>query len=388
MHKHWPHALWFRLAPRRHALRWAAAGLLAAAGVWLGCDEGLVELPQALPTHWWDGFNANGMDGYVYALAPYDGQLVAGGQFRMAGSLNSPGLARWDGAAWHSLGGGFVRDDCPGTATCNPVVRALTTFGSDLVAGGRFTGAAGVGMRNVGRWDGNAWAPLGDGLEGTVLALAVYRGQLVAGGQFVASGNDSTVLNLAAWDGSRWSVLGGGANNSVKALCADGGDLYAGGDFTVAGSDSIAWLARWDGTRWDALGGGVNGSVNAIAVHQRRIVVAGSFTRAGDPDHTSNVATWDGHFWDVIPSSFILTSTLGSYGEDLVVGGAPNFSYSQYNGVGRWDGREWHAFYQGIRGTVTAICPLGEQLYVGGYFTTAGKLVSRHIARWDEPPAN
>ncbi len=349
-----------------------------------GCDDNaLVQLPDPASTSWWDGFGASGMDDYVYALVQYDGALVAGGAFEHAGSLASPAIARWDGAAWQTLGGGLQRDDCGGAPTCHASVRAIAVSGGELVAGGRFTYAGGVAARNVARWDGGAWSPLGAGLNGTVYAVAWHQGMLVAGGEFVTSGGDTTLAHLASWDGAAWHSLGGGTNGTVRAVLSRGGELFVGGEFTIAGTMPSAHIARWDGVRWEALGGGVDGTVLALADLGDRVVVAGAFKAAGDAYHEGNIAVWDGRFWDVIGDGFWQPSALTVFQGELVAGGSPNYKYAQYNGLGHWDGREWRAFEKGIRGTVMAVCAVGSELYAGGYFTTIGELPSRHIARWD-----
>jgi hypothetical protein len=360
------------------------AALVAGGLGLLACDDEWMDLPLLPQMHWWGGFDADGMNDYVYALTQYEGQLVAGGVFRYAGAVAAPGIARWDGRAWYPLGSGLLRDDCTATPDCHASVRALAVMGGDLIAGGRFTSGGGVAVQNIARWDGNGWSPFGEGLGGTVFAVASYQGQLVAGGEFTHSGTDSTVRNLALWDGTRWSAVGGGPNSSVRALLADGADLYAGGDFTMAGADSIAYIARWDGQRWEAMAGGVDGPVLALASYASRIAVTGSFTHVGDLYHHGNVALWDGRFWDSIQSYFWAPASLGIYAGDLVVGGSPHFHYPQFNGAGRWTGREWRSFANGIRGTVNAVCAVDGHLYLGGYFTAAGDYPSRYIARWDD----
>jgi hypothetical protein len=83
-------------------------------------------------------------------------------------------------------------------------VFALATFGTDLIAGGRFD-AADIGpAANIARWNGSGWSPIGAGIDGDVRALAVYAGQLVAGGAFTQAGG-VPVSNVALYDGSEWS---------------------------------------------------------------------------------------------------------------------------------------------------------------------------------------
>src|SRR5262245_36647151 len=57
-------------------------------------------------------------------------------------------------------------------------VSALTVFddggGPELYAGGAFTVAGGVPASRVAAWDGARWAALASGMDGDVLALAVF----------------------------------------------------------------------------------------------------------------------------------------------------------------------------------------------------------------------
>src|SRR5690606_9866234 len=100
--------------------------------------------------------------------------LYVGGAFYRAGDIaRADGVARWDGALWGGLGLGLYHPERAHAA------KAMLVFdngaGPALYLGGRFTEAGGVAARNVARWDGEAWSPLGDGLAGLeVRALAVY----------------------------------------------------------------------------------------------------------------------------------------------------------------------------------------------------------------------
>src|SRR5439155_1174288 len=129
---------------------------------------------------------------------------------------------------------------------------------SNLYVGGDFTqandGASPVAATNVARWDGSAWSALGsgggNGVDGTVEALAVSGNDLYVGG-YVAQANARGASPVAAnrvarWDGAAWSALGSGVDNTLFALGATAaGELYAGGQFAMAGGKASARLGRY-----------------------------------------------------------------------------------------------------------------------------------------------
>jgi hypothetical protein len=65
----------------------------------------------------------------------------------------------------------------------------LTSYNDALIAGSLFIMPGDDDPFCVGRWNGASWAPVGqqglfsNGLDGSVYALATYRGELIAGGQ-------------------------------------------------------------------------------------------------------------------------------------------------------------------------------------------------------------
>ena len=148
----------------------------------------------------------------------------------------------------------------------NGTVYALTVYDGDLIVGGQFTEAGGGPANNIARWDGTSWNPIGSGVNHVVYALAVYDGSLIAGGLFTQAGGVAANY-IACWDGSGWSSLGSGTNEGVTALTAYGGDLVAGGYFFMAGGISANYIARWNGSSWSALGSGMNSYVNALGVY-------------------------------------------------------------------------------------------------------------------------
>jgi len=82
-------------------------------------------------------------------------------------------------------------------------------------------------------------------MDGGVLSLTVYNGELIAGGRFTTAGGVAA-NKIARCDGGGWQPLGSGMNNDVPSLTVYNGELIAGGYFTTAGGKVSAYIARWD----------------------------------------------------------------------------------------------------------------------------------------------
>lgn len=235
----------------------------------------------------WNGTSwsalGSGAIGSVYSLArdPANGDLYAGGNFVTAGGLTANGVARWDGGTWYTLGNGvdfaFVPD-----------VSAIAIDGSDVYIGGRFTSVDGnTAMANIARWDGSAWSPLGSGISGFIYALAIYDGNLYAGGNFSTAGG-VPADNIARWDPNlgQWFDVAGGTSGIVRSLAAwevpgVASGIFVGGEFSGSGGGATAHIANYDGTSWQPLGSGCNDDVLAMVTDGGKVVVAGAFTKAG-----------------------------------------------------------------------------------------------------------
>src|SRR5205823_5756486 len=111
----------------------------------------------------------------------FNGDLVAGGGF-------SQRTARWDGASWLSMG----------TWQSSSYTIALTPYNGELIAGGNFAVADNVAVNFVARWNGSVWKPLGSGTSQVVNALSVHNGELIVGGTFTTAGNRISAY-LAHW---------------------------------------------------------------------------------------------------------------------------------------------------------------------------------------------
>ena len=265
------------------------------------------------------------LNGYVYALERWQGDLIAGGNFNMP-QVYAAGVARWDGSQWSAMG----QFNIP---------RALAVYRGNLYGSGWLWNPSG-GVEGVARWDGSAWQIVGGAFPpvpyGTwVGALAVHEDRLIAAGRFDHAGSVAA-KNIAAWDGVSWQPVGSGRPHEVQSLTVFDGDLFTGGVGSGAGSPSA--LARWDGSAWEEID--IRGCTVVSALHatERQLFVGGQFDRVnGIP--ARNVAVWNREAW----------SPLGSGVDSRPI------AFGEYEG----------------------------SLYLGGWFTEAGGRPSFGIARWD-----
>ena len=224
------------------------------------------------------------------------------------------------------------------------------------------------------------------GTTGPVYAVAKDpSGNVYIGGNFTGVG-DVPANYVAKWDGTNWSALGTGASSTVYAIAFDkDGNLYAGGRS----------IAKWDGTSWSYIEDEIAGSVYALAVdNEDNLYAGGNFSNVGGVA-VNDIAKWDGSAW----SSMSGGVDNGSYScrvEALDLDNSGNLYVGGYfktaggaivNNVAGWNGFSWFALGAGITSQYTSVYALSvdssSQLYAGGTFSQAGGVYTSHIAKWD-----
>jgi hypothetical protein len=134
-------------------------------------------------------------------------------------------------------------------------------------------------------------------------------------------------------------------------------------------------IARWNGSDWSLLEGAPLGNGYALAVYGDRLFVGGNFFATAAPYAPNGLAAWNDVSWDAfIPTGHLTVTQLHVHQDRLVIGG--------YWGLEFWDGvtRETGPFFAGWP---YAVVSDGEDIVVGGAFTSLGEDPIFHLGRWD-----
>ena len=141
----------------------------------------------------WSSFGSVGEVAGIQSIASFRGHIYIGGFFTSVNGIAATNMARWNGSEWSAVNCPFQSGYFPALA---PTDRYLYVGGQlQRILGGSFVGIA--------RYDGTNWSELGSGVieyanNGSVLSLAVLKGQIFATGYFKAAGGKQS-YRFAAW---------------------------------------------------------------------------------------------------------------------------------------------------------------------------------------------
>lgn len=365
-----------------------SAGKLYAGGDFIQADGQTVNYLAQWDGNVWsslgEGINPGKTDFIdVYALAiNHAGDLLAGGDFSVAGNVEAGSFARWNGLRWNALGN---------KAGLSGHVEALVMDEvGNIYVGGRFTYADGLTVNNVAKWNGTSWSKMGKGLAGTVHSLVFDDlGMLIAGGWFYTpAGNPSN--NVAQWNGVSWVAMGTGMNGEVFSVINDhAGHVYAGGDFSQADNAPAPGIATWDGQHWSAFGSMNLSGIRALAFDSHGALFAGGeFSSFTTGSSIENLAKWDGQTWLAVGAGLDLSVTAltaDNFGNVYVAGSFRNSGTTVLNGIAKWSGTSFSALGTGfsIAFPNTLILDGNGKLYVGGLFDDIGGITAHSMAVWD-----
>lgn len=274
--------------------------------------------------------------------------------------------------------------------------KGVTTLFTDtatnfLYAGGDFDSSGTLQLNHIGYWDGLQWNAIGHGFDDRVNGLTIYDGELYATGNFTYS--DTIPLNyIAKWTGSTWVDVGGGLNNKGLAIFTLNDNLYVGGNFTSAGGQACKYIAKWDGTNWQSLDTNIvatspSNKIMSIGAFQNELVIGGKFIAEGN---ATNIAILSGGIWQPLSTganSYV--TSIREYNNELIVTGFFNHIGSVNTiCIAKWDGNSWFSFNPSPTSSqVNCSAIIGDNIVFGGYFHSFlnlnGSISSHAIASYN-----
>lgn len=338
-----------------------------------------------------------GTNGTVTTLLTLgNGDLLVAGDFTQAGGLNRTRVARWEGNTYQEMGNGL-----DGSIEC-----AIEQAGIVLV-GGSFQG----GSTDIAIWNGTAWSysNVFQGMLPSVHALHIHNGELYAAGSvsgFV--GTDQRVRKLV---GMAWQDVGGNMNGPILTMASFNGDLVIGGEFVgvqVFGAQdtSVMHVARLNNGGWEQLAGGLNAAVRDLEVFNGALHACGDlFENIAPVFGLARLAAGAGAWEQLMPNltNYIFPGvgpstirTLHVADTTLYLGGdfsiASGLTYG--NNIARFHGLpDQFEPAATLDNSVHDIAVHGNLVVIGGAFTSGNGTQLDHIGTFDlstnvvEPPA-
>ncbi len=368
---------------------------LYAAGLFGG--SGLAKFDGSSWSACGSGFNAN-----AQSVAVLGNLVCVAGSFTTVNSTSMARFAAWNGTSWQAAGSGLS----------SAAVRVYST-GTNVLVGGNFLLAGGLLANGLAAWDGVNWSPIGtpgriNGASSVVNAVAGDGTNVYAGGSFTGIG--TAVANyIARFDGTNWNPMSSGigigsGTPSIRSIVVNGINVYVGGSFSTAGGSLAPNIAVWNGTGWQAFGLGPGGVVCSILARPEGVYAAGAALN-GSTYSSPFFQMWNGSSWQSVLAynpddtfiDFYVSDTVPgmaaavAIGTDIYVGGHfyitwhdENFmNATQCNNIMRFDGTYARIVDLGLNNNVVAMAALGTDLYVAGPFTTAGSVSANQIAKWN-----
>ncbi|MBK7967890.1 MAG: T9SS type A sorting domain-containing protein [Bacteroidetes bacterium] len=306
--------------------------------------------------------------------------LYAGGGFWQTGTGEPMWrISQWNGTNWDSIGHGL-----------DGLVLSITKYKGEIYAGGWFVSSfdsVGTKFPGLAKWNGTNWVKIENDTtpQCCVLELYTYDNDLYVGGTF-DSINGQLATGIARYDGTNWYYYPPIPNVSsylyVSAIVIFNSELCVAGNFN--GGPGLCDIVKFDGFNWVSVGGGLSGSMSDVAdmkIYQNKLYIVGNLSAAAG-DHGNGIAIWDGTTWSQAGSGLLPSTvkTLEEFQGNLYVGGQIQSAGGiPVNNIAKWDGNAWHNIGVGFDNGVTCLeSKDSNNLYIGGAFITAnGDTVNR-----------
>jgi len=274
-----------------------------------------------------------GVNGTVYAIQEFQGNLFVGGSFTMAGGVPATNIAYWDGNVWHSAGCiyGTIKD--------------LIVYNNELYAAGDFDVCAAMSEVNISKWDGTMWGQQLQMLEGHVNTLEEYDGALFLGGHFSYLGDTVNIIKWTAANG--YEKFDNGIENEVMDIGKFKDSVYAVCK-KISAADSFHLIQKLSENSWTPLDhypikeimeNSFYDSfiINTMCVQDDTLVVAGNFTLLTLMSSIVNFLDIYNlqNFNTIYVDSAINKMTL--FKNELIIAGNFNYGFKPTTGMGQYE---------------------------------------------------
>jgi hypothetical protein len=256
-----------------------------------------------------------------------------------------------------------------------------------IYVAGQFHHAGSTPAKNVAVWNGLKWNALGDGLDGEVTGLAATATEDVIA--VVAHG---TTSDLWLWNKTSWSKMSATFDGRVRSIdVGSDSTIWVAGDFTKVNAVAAPHVAKLKDATWTSAGFAHDSGVDVV-----RATKDGACVGGGIDGDDFGVECWNGTTWKSYRSN-LETGRVHALRVDakgaLVAAGefanAPDFP--EAGSIARWNAttEKWDLIGGGVVGFLASpghledVVTFGDNVYVTGYFATAGALSVRHSAMWD-----
>lgn len=326
---------------------------------------------------------APGPGGYI-STSISDGRrmIFGGGEMRFAGKLPTGGAAEWDGANWQAYGSRLRkrwREDPLSLPADNPnaEILAMALRKEELILGGAFDSSDHQKVRNIARWDGREWAPMGGGYPGRVRSMLAVNDTVFVGGSkdesMDTSGFGQAPFNgnsVARWSGTAWTTLEG-LKGDISKLVWFKGEILALAENSARHQEVWAW--KGNGWRM-VLQKNASGGIFDILVHGNTLMVL-----------TDTLFSWNGTTLMAVSGKIEQSRGMVSDGDNVYFAAQMEVPGSADCVLGRWDGKAWHAMAVGSDLYIPRNLILhGDFLYLASLFPeVGGKATSQGWIRWN-----
>ncbi len=281
-------------------------------------------------------------------------------------------------------------------------IRAMYVDENDLVYMGGFINRVSDGVESkvahdLVVWDGTQYNPLHITINNDILSIVKFGDKLVIGGMFtrgIIGGFIVDVPFLAYWNGLELRKFDESPNGIVRSMVVMDEKLYIGGSFTKIGDVDQKGIAVFDGETWtgpntdDMHFSASSDGVYAMFVHENEVYFGGRF--ASDEKPGFNVGRIQNdeiqEFGNGLNNAVY---SLTSYKNAVVAAGAFQADgqlETEIKFLAKWDSENetWEAFDNAVFSDIPIVVHgSGENLYVGGVFTSVDNMEARHIAYFD-----